>query len=253
MKPANWQLNGAVARLQLPKFAGSVDVLQPGLGLRELSTQGQPLAAQLLRVDVPAITVQNPHEAADWYERCGDLVATYAQTDSRPFRTQVYWRTESFQAAEALAAIELVASVQTSLLDSHPQLTISSLLPSTEVLRLNDPQTGSFVVVSCSSKAPFQAGPSQCACYVLRLSGGWSYAEMVHPLDARESTVRPVVDREHGRELVEICHRLFTSELEKGVILRSRVLGLLLPRENDLALAARLYSQFSATEPPLTT
>lgn len=250
---ATWQLTGPRAQLQLPKFAAQIDLLQPAQGLTELVVASESLAGNLLRVDVPSVPAASPQEVADWYQRCGDLVATYAQTEARPFRTQIYWRSESHALDGALAAIELVASVQTSLLDSHPQLTISSLVPCTEVWHLAHPGNQGAQRVTCSSKAPFRADFSQGSCYLLRLSGGWSYAEMVHPLDMRESTIEPVVDREHGRELVEIRHRLFTAELEKGVILRSRVLGLLLPREHDLAAAAQHYAQFAAAEPPLTT
>jgi hypothetical protein len=40
--------------------------------------------------------------------------------------------------------------------------------------------------------------------------------------------------------------------LEKGVILRSRIRALLVPSENDAALAGACYVDFAASEPVLT-
>jgi hypothetical protein len=48
-------------------------------------------------------------------------------------------------------------------------------------------------------------------------------------------------------------HRLFLDELEKGVILRGRVRGLLLERERDRSATAEAYTQFAGSPPPLTT
>jgi hypothetical protein len=48
-------------------------------------------------------------------------------------------------------------------------------------------------------------------------------------------------------------HRLFVSRLEKGVILRARVRGVLVIREDDCSLAAAAYHRFVKSPPPLTT
>ena len=50
-----------------------------------------------------------------------------------------------------------------------------------------------------------------------------------------------------------LSHRLFAERLEKGVILRSRIRGLFVPRDHDTELAQSEYRRFAASEPPLTT
>jgi hypothetical protein len=50
---------------------------------------------------------------------------------------------------------------------------------------------------------------------------------------------------------VRVRHRLFSFPLEKGIVLRARVCGALLPREQDAQLAAECYATFAAEEPPL--
>ena len=72
--------------------------------------------------------------------------------------------------------------------------------------------------------------------------------EMVHPSDFTESAFCRGPDG-----AAELSNRLFQGRLEKGVILRSRLRALLLPPEDDVALAAACYSDFAASEPPLTT
>jgi hypothetical protein len=52
---------------------------------------------------------------------------------------------------------------------------------------------------------------------------------------------------------VEVRHHLFARPLEKGVILRSRVLGLWLEPQDDVAVALAHFRRFAASEPPLTT
>ena len=57
-----------------------------------------------------------------------DLVATYHETHTRKRRGQVYWRIVKLATTPEQHAIELVASVQTSLLDSDPTVEIHSTL-----------------------------------------------------------------------------------------------------------------------------
>lgn len=67
-----------------------------------------------------------------------------------------------------------------------------------------------------------------------------SYAEMCHPHDGIG------VDIDDGRI---IRFHLFGHDLEKGVILRGRLRGIIMPREGDEEEAQRAYAQF-LKEPP---
>jgi hypothetical protein len=90
---------------------------------------------------------------------------------------------------------------------------------------------------------------------LLRLPDGQgSYVEMVHPLDFGRTEICGVGVTESGEaRLWSFKHTLFAETLEKGVILRSRVLGAFVGREADEEQAASLYREFANSEPPLTT
>jgi hypothetical protein len=81
---------------------------------------------------------------------------------------------------------------------------------------------------------------------------GVSYAEMVHPADPGRSELHRVSKPSPEAAALELRHHLFTAALEKGVILRARVLGVFLERADDEAAAAGYYQAFAATAPPLT-
>ncbi len=70
---------------------------------------------QILGVDLPAVDLTSAADELDCYVRGGDLVATYHETHTRKRRGQVYWRIVNRGTAREQHAIELVASVQTSL------------------------------------------------------------------------------------------------------------------------------------------
>jgi len=50
-----------------------------------------------------------------------------------------------------------------------------------------------------------------------------------------------------------LTHRLFERSLEKGVILKARVRGVLLDRARDGVSAIEWYRNLLQSEPPLTT
>jgi hypothetical protein len=54
-----------------------------------------------------------------------------------------------------------------------------------------------------------------------------------------------------GDAALRLRHRLLWQPLEKGVILRARVRGIFLPRQDDMRIAAACYRQFVVADPPL--
>ncbi len=104
----------------------------------------------------------------------------------------------------------------------------------------------------CQVAAPAAIGPdSGTGCLLFRLPGGdLSYAEMVHPADFQYDEFQPGESRGN---VVCIAHRLFRTNLEKGVILRARVRGIFLKRPDDTQIAARCYAAFAGADPPLGT
>lgn len=196
---------------------------------------------------------------ADHYVRVGDLVATYADVPQAAMRTEIYWRGDVQLDAPAgikpaLGAVELMISVQTNMLDSRPHLVARSQLPAVQLLQLVDEEQAEFAPLPAISGDAFQGLPAdRPRCVLLRLPTlDVSYAEMVHPADPGRSEIRRVSQPSQTPETFELRHHLFAAELEKGVILRARVLGVLLERAGDEAAAARYYQAFAATAPPLT-
>jgi hypothetical protein len=248
-----WRVEDHNARLTLGELSGSLDLLNPAAGLGQLAVGGNPLAAAVLQVAWPER--EEPAEPPlEHYVRGGDLVANYGETSDWPFRAQLYWRTGTHRGpqgqAAALAAIELVASIQTQLLDTQARLCARSRVAAREVFRLRDPRRAEFERCQPSRSKRFQRG-QEPACFLLRLDDRLSYGEMVHPLDFHGS-VLAFGSGPAGAD-VSLNHDLFLSPLEKGVILRARVLGVFLPRRDDQQALAAHYATFSAAEPPLTT
>jgi hypothetical protein len=241
-----WHLEPGKARLKLTRVSAEVFPDAPERGLANLQANNQGLPGlNPLGVD---FLESEPREPSECYVRGGDLVATYTDRPQAAMRAQIYWRAASHELADALAAVELVVSVQTSLLDSCPRVTICSQASAGAVFSLSNAERGEFVPVG--QQAETRAG--QLGCFLIRIeNSGLSYAQMIHPRDARETTLLSA--SETGPQSVELRHQLFAERLEKGVILRARALGVLLERANDCAAAAFHYAAFLAEQLPLTT
>ncbi len=212
--------------------------------------------AHILAVAAPTADPTATASPLEAYLRGPDLIATYGPTNDHPFRYQVYWRAVSARYPDALSAIELVVSIQTHLLDSRPQMTICSLLPVTAGWRWASASHAGLRIddIACPPPDERQFGPTDgIGCFRFRLAGGrLDYAEMVHPVDFRSSSLT-AQSMSSAAPATRLSHRLFSGELEKGVILRSRVLSLFLPTGAASETIARYYRSFVEEELPLTT
>lgn len=262
MMMQRWHVDQRLARVELDRFSAVVSPLNPAAGLSSARVDGFELPGfQTLEVELPILSqpiamqgvTPNDLAAVDFYVRGDDLIATYSDQPAPAMRTQVYWRANDPQAAEVAAAIELVVSVQTSRLDSCPRLTTRSECLATEAYRLVDAESatfGSIVPLPDFSELVDEDGLPQC--FLFRLPGRqFSYVEMVHPAAAAKSTWEGWLNGLDFR--MQLRHQLFFDSLEKGVILRARVLGLLVDRRHDKLLAAQRWLSFLASEVPLTT
>ncbi len=90
-----------------------------------------------------------------------------------------------------------------------------------------------------------------------------SYAQLLHPSDVLSQSQAEAC-QVASQTLVEVeslnnsqrhhsSSRLFFEPLEKGVIRRARVLGIFVPRENDLQAVAECGQRFMEQKLPLTT
>ncbi len=76
----------------------------------------------------------------------------------------------------------------------------------------------------------------------------WTYGEFAHPSGPAETEICSAP----APAAISIGYRLFAERLEKGVILRARVLGGIVERGQERLQLAALYREFAASEPPLT-
>jgi len=237
------------ARLQLDRLTAEVDLLQPLCGMDRVCLAGCLLAdASLLGVEMPSFDAGNADVLIEHCTRGADLSVAYRELELWPVRVEAVWRAvEESGLDTSVAAVDLVLSVGTSLLNSRPELTVQSRLPATEVLRLVEPRSARFEPLDLSLCKPVVLDSARGAgCLVFRLpEAALSYVEMVHPVDFDHEEL----DSGNG---VRIRHRLFSQPLEKGVILRARVRGVFVPRAEDTPSAAECYRAFVTAEPPLS-
>ncbi len=245
-------------KLQLDRLSAVLDPLQPARGLQQFLLDGQsqsafhPLAPQF-EPSNESSHVPQADSIGESYIRGGDLVSSYPDRPAAGLSTQLYWRADAHQRHGALATVELVTSVQTSLLDSCPRVVVQSELLAGEVYRLVDAERDEFAsIVPPSHDADPDTDPRAPHCYLFRLPGRQhSYVEMIHPADGQNTHWDGWL---HDTEFrLRLRHELFADRLEKGVILRARILGVVLDRRNDKAAAARHWREFLQAELPLTT
>jgi hypothetical protein len=246
MNSTVWTIDGTNARLEHGCVQSSLDLGHCGAGLRNLVLGGAAAPdIALLELQVPRMTDGSTETPpVDAYVRQNDLVATYEQTDGDRLRLQAYWRAVESPADLAEATLlELVVSVQTDLLDSDPATHVASRFSGCTLSRFVETSEGNFESVEPGTD------DGQAGFVLLRLDGDEvTIMQAAHPSDSMGiETIASDDDRR-----VEVRHPLFAQHLEKGVIRRARLRVAVLPRTDDVALAAACYREFAKSEPMLT-
>ena len=252
---STWTLRGQLAEFVAGEFCCTLDLANPAAGLR-VTAPKLPRALELFKLNLPNIAVADIAGRLDAFVRGDDLVANYEETPQPRFRTQVYWRRRSHVTAQPSLAIELVISMQTELLDTQPALeVISSVVGELAVCDFSvSPRMEP--VNATSGEIRKLHGEGKPAAFLTKCGGDWSYFEAAHPLDSEECVVRVASTCDQSREsrqaVFELRHRLLAHRLEKGVILRSRILGALFPPPGGLQPASKAYAEFANSALPLT-
>jgi hypothetical protein len=218
-----WRIETHIARVATDELSMEIDLARPQAGCHNVHFRGQPLAFDRWLAVAPALQ-SAPIAIEDSFTRLGDLVVTYAETPGWPIRWQVYWRLLAGESlGPALAGIELIVSAQTSLLDSLPALRVES-------------------VVAGTHKAVHQGTTVRAG-----LPGtDFAYLQMIHPADNQKTEIDQSPDH------LTIGCPLFLRSLEKGVILRARLRGLIIEQSNAEATAHTCASLFQDSPTPLT-
>lgn len=194
---------------------------------------------------VPAASAKEPPHLADLYIRGHDLIATYEQIPGAEVQPQLYWRLLEYAPLHALG-VQLMISMQTSLLNSEPRCTVASNLQDARTA-VWDPNRLTW---SGSEDGPFDLQlPATSGGHITWFSEPkqkYSYVEVVYPDD--------LVSQHITRGRGESC--FFAEHLEKGVIRRGRIAGWIVPNQMLMAgpTAALQLLEFAKREPlPLTT
>jgi len=247
-----WRLTETHALLQSERFVATLDLMRPGDGIGGIEvaagehTTRVPLDARLLQLVVEeSQTGFDP--PVDAYVRGDDLVAGYGRAEVTKMLPQIYWR---FLAGDVLSpgGIELMASMQTRLLNDKPLTTCRSQIAAREVLHLRSAEPLEAVPLPFRQTLVFSPNDGLGAFLFRSADSDASYLEAVYPADFHRAECR--LSQTHRSELT---FHLFPGQLEKGVIRRGRVRGIFLPSDNDLASAAQALREFAESEPPLTT
>lgn len=235
-----WRIENSCAELHAALLAAQLDLAKPMQGLGQLSWDESSLEGSVLGV----ATGDYPLGAgpSDAFARGDDLVASYTETDARPFSLQVYWRAVE---RDDVVFLDAILSLQTPLLESFPGVSTQTRLNCDELWIVpsgkGEPQELNESAIDCQH--------DNADCILVRADDAeWSYAEMTHPDDRGQwqikipATGQCTVQRELGGAF-----------LEKGVIRRLRVRGAFLPRNKDFELARECMTELAASAPPLTT
>jgi hypothetical protein len=245
-----WSLDPPLATARCGMLEARVDLTRPQAGLHQLRLNAAPLDGRLLAF-LPGEQQHWPAKLVDSYVRGEDLVATYEQSGEWPYAPQIYWRvTPGATQERAGTSLSLLVSIQTSLLDTHPRVDVVSELAADELLCIysgNEPNR--------AREKPLAAGEhtvhatSETCALLWRLAGGqFSYVEIATASDFLKLTAthRPNAPSQSRWEL-------FAEFLEKGVIRRAQLQIAILPREDDVQLAAQLCREIERRPLPLTT
>jgi hypothetical protein len=248
MHDANpWNLERELATLAIGTARAQLDLRRPDCGLQSLSLNGISSDSRLLAISSPGVTSW-PAELIDSYVRGCDLVATYAARDDWPYRPQIYWTAETSAASsQTICTVSLVVSIQTNLLDTHPQIVVESTLPAEDVLLVGI-DGDDLLVDSHADGIHASDHHSTTRGLIWRLPGDrMSYAEIMPTSDYRQLSI------ERRGASTSSQWQIFAEFLEKGVIRRARLQSLFLPRDNDVQLTAEYCLAIEKRPLPLTT
>lgn len=243
--PTAWTLANRVAAQTCGGMSATLDLDHPRHGV---IVAAGALRDRLLGIDLGGngqVAAEGVERPTEHWLRGADVTAVYEPADPRRLRATAMWR--PFPAPD-LPAWELVASAQTSLRVSDAALAVVSDVAAAEILCSAAPlDAGSWQPLGTDAAC----GRDTTAVLVRRPAPDGASATsvllVVHPEDARTITIT------QGNGRTGVSCWLFSATIEKGVLLRGRVLAAIGPAAGDQAWAARLAGEFAASAPPLTT
>ncbi len=175
-------------------------------------------------VDLGPQTLVSPGAVPDMVIRQDTIMVRYAPTTKRPVECQARWRVLS----EGVVDLE-VSTLTPGKWDGLAVQTCTrfSVTEPEKEVHIDQSVTPGIVIYRPMGQQ-------------------LSYVEFCHPHDGIGLEVK------HDKADYTVRYRLFGLDLEKGVILRGRLRGLLVPRAVDVAAAHAAYERFIVEAPNLT-
>jgi hypothetical protein len=242
----SWSIEGSGANLKCGMLDGYAGCTPHGSNFVLWKWNGRPGEGIFVHASAGPRTGPEPCEIDELYVRGNDFIGNYSVAGPHRIAQQVYWRASEDRASSSVA-IELILSIRTELLDSKPELCVTSYFPGAMLYHTCDLSEARVEKVQAS--ATFERTSSAAHLFIFRsVSLGLMYAQMVHPSDFVSAKISF-----DGTQPLFLDATLFPERLEKGVIRRGRVGGWFLPAENDLQTAVELARRFVDEELPLTT
>ncbi len=210
----HWSIAGNLATLVSSPWTWRVDLANPSAGVSIEGPANTPW--QLMAIHpIPA----HACHIDDQFARGSDLMVRYDQTEKDQFAFQLDFRAvPKSELGSASGGFDMWLSVQTQLLDAHPQLEISH------------PGAAS----GWSGDASIQSYQSRGGCAAI----------LIHPSDLLQTEL---IDLKAGKL------RLFGNFMEKGVIRRGRIRCLVNAAPISTSDLQAAYDCFADSPLPLTT
>lgn len=231
-----WSLTGRHATCLHGGLAATVDLDALRAGLAVIRP-GATAADHLLGIDFDGAS-----RCVDAWCRGGDLTAVHETLDGGRLRATAMWRATPpwLDGTHGTWCRELVVSAQTPVLETAPHVGVVADIAA---------ETVAPIVCASGRLEPAAPGVDPHG-FLVTTPGDRAVLFLVHPLDARGATAAIVAGR------ARIAARLFPSAVEKGVLLRSRVLTAIGPATAATApgsWATTIATAFAASAPVLTT
>ncbi len=243
-----WQLDDQSAALTQPGLRANFQLSNPQQGIVECQVADARLDAKLLqgaRLD-PATAGCQLLEA---YVRQNDLIASYTLGQEQPFELKHYWRGLPSNSTSTLAALELISSMQTELLDALPRCVVGSRLAAVQSVLIWKSVEDDWQPLEIEPESSHMFAHHQVPAGVLwRFKAPQvSYLELIPPGDAQQLRLARTANG-----AVTSQWQIFARPLEKGVILRSRLYGVLVEQATDLDQAQHWWQALESSQLPLT-
>ncbi len=241
-----WSVREGRALWESKLLQAVVDLSRPARGLHDVVFNARPLpATQLLQMQLETRLNGPGPRLVEAIHRASDLTAIYAETEGQPIRTQLQWRvSESMEPLRVV--VDFIVSAETSQLDSDPRIRVSSTVGGGPWRQLR--KAGAEHQFAGLDDTVELSGCSAGVHVVPIANAGVQYAQLLLPSD--ETSVIHSHRQSNGTCTLHTV--MFRERLEKGVIRRVRIRGVMSECELDVRLAAQWAEQLRAAALPLS-